>query len=316
MFSFFVLLQLYQKHLKVRKKVYLMAVSAILPVYNSQETVSDCISSLLRQTKKPAELIVVDDGSKDSTVGIVKKFRGVKLIQLKKTLGRSAARNAGLKKAKSGTVFFAEADAVYDKNFLEECEKKLKGKIGGVIGKQEVWNADESAWAKCKAAERESAFSDYRPFTGWMYPRELLLELGGFDKSLDFGEDVDLARRFKAKGFGFALAKKAVWKHREPASLSALCARQWRFGLGIKPFYKKNGWPRMIFFDIAFFLSLIAGFFLSWAWFYSAGFLLGKIFLARRVFSFASPALWPALTVFVLVPSLFFKLGRIIGLVK
>ncbi len=292
-----------------------MKVSIVLPVFNSESTISECLSSLVHQSKKASEIIVVDDGSTDSTVKKAKLFSGIKLIELKKNQGRSKARNAGLKKARFELVFFAEADAVYSENFLEECVRAFSDeKVGGVIGRQEVWNSIDSTWTKCKQAERKAAFRHYKPFSAWMYLRSVLIEVGGFDENLDFGEDVDLANRVKKKGYKLAFASKAVWKHREPTSLLALCKRQWRFGFGMKPFYEKNGWSKMIFFDFLFFLSLVVGFVFPVAWIFSIFFLAAKVLLSSRIFQHASPTLWPALIVFVIIPSLCFKAGRLTAL--
>jgi GT2 family glycosyltransferase len=186
-------------------------------------------------------------------------------------------------------------------------------RMGGVIGKQEVWNEKESVWTQCKAAERRAAFAQYKPFSVWMYQRKALEQTGGFDEKLGFGEDVDLGKRLVNAGYKLAFAEKAVWRHREPKTLMALLKRQWRFGLHMKAFYQKNGWPKIMIGDLLFFLSLPAGLVAEQAWVYSVLFLGAKIFLHAKTFAFSNPFLWPFLAVFLVSASLAFKLGRLAG---
>lgn len=294
-----------------------MKISAVVPVYNGQRFIADCLNSLLKQTRKFDEIIVVDDGSTDDTVEMVKKFP-VKLMELKGNKGRSYARNVGLAEIKSDFVLFVEADAIYSSNFLKLCLKHFKNpKVAGVIGKQEVWNRGEGVWAKCKSAEREANFLDYKPFSAWLYRVSLVKKLKGFDESLDFGEDVDLARRVQGMGYALKYEQKAVWKHYEPVSLLKILRRQWVFGFGIIPFYRKNAFPfKVIALDFLFFLSLLAGFLFFFLWFFSFIYILIKLWMARKAFSFISGRYWLPLAIFLILSSFVFKFARIVKVIS
>ena len=84
-------------------------VSIIVPGYNAGPYIADCISSVLRQTYKNYELLIVDDGSKDDTLKISKEFASKdKRIQVfhQKNAGLPSARNVGLQHATGDYVFF------------------------------------------------------------------------------------------------------------------------------------------------------------------------------------------------------------------
>src|SRR3989304_3585243 len=64
-----------------------MKVSVVIPVYNEEKYIKNCLDSLMNQTEKPDEIIVVDNNCTDKTVSIVKKYKRIKIIQEKKTIG-------------------------------------------------------------------------------------------------------------------------------------------------------------------------------------------------------------------------------------
>lgn len=98
-------------------------VSFVVPVYNKQAYIVECLDSLQKQTMKDIEVIIVDDGSTDASVDLVKIFtekdKRFKLFKLKKNMGRSYARNYGNKKAKSKIICVQDAD---DISALERAE--------------------------------------------------------------------------------------------------------------------------------------------------------------------------------------------------
>ena len=74
-------------------------VSVIIPTYNNEDTIAEAIESVLNQTYKNLEIIIIDDGSTDSTGVLVKKYLD-KIIYIKqKNQERSCARNTGISKA-------------------------------------------------------------------------------------------------------------------------------------------------------------------------------------------------------------------------
>ena len=99
----------------------LTKVSIIIPTFNDQETISKCLESILNQDEENIEVIVVNDGSTDSTLSIIEKYREKDkriFIFNQKNSGSAIARNVGVKLAKSEYILFVDADDWIDNNYV------------------------------------------------------------------------------------------------------------------------------------------------------------------------------------------------------
>ena len=111
-------------------------VSVILPVYNVEKYLWECLDSLLNQTLKEIEIICVDDGSTDKSLDILKEYqkhddRIVVLTQ--KNLYAGTARNSGLKIAKGEYVLFLDSDDFFENDLLESVYNKGKDKDADIV---------------------------------------------------------------------------------------------------------------------------------------------------------------------------------------
>lgn len=95
-------------------------ISVIIPTYNSAKYIKDTIESVLNQTYKDLEIIVVDDGSTDNTKDIVSKYQVKYIYQENK--GPAAARNRGIKEAQGEYIAFLDSDDVW---MVEKLEKQM-----------------------------------------------------------------------------------------------------------------------------------------------------------------------------------------------
>ena len=110
--------------------------SIIVPAYNNGKYISKCIDSVLQQTFSDLELIVVNDGSTDDTLEIIKKFEEqdlrLKVID-KKNGGVSSARNVGLDNINGQYVLFLDSDDWYELNYCEELADLLKKNNADIV---------------------------------------------------------------------------------------------------------------------------------------------------------------------------------------
>ncbi len=99
-------------------------VSIIIPVYNSEELISETINSVLQQKYKNWEMIMVDDFSDDNSIEIIKEYQQkderIKLIRLDNNQGVANARNIGLKYAKGKYIAFLDSDDIWISEKLEK----------------------------------------------------------------------------------------------------------------------------------------------------------------------------------------------------
>ena len=92
----------------------MMELSIIIPVYNSEKYIQDCLNSICKQIKNEVELILVNDGSKDDSLKICKyfskKYKNIKIINEKKNRGVSYSRNVGIKNSGGKYILFCDSD--------------------------------------------------------------------------------------------------------------------------------------------------------------------------------------------------------------
>ncbi|PIP14796.1 hypothetical protein COW98_04655 [Candidatus Roizmanbacteria bacterium CG22_combo_CG10-13_8_21_14_all_35_9] len=99
-----------------------MKVSIIIPVYNEEKFIENCLDSLMKQTEKPDEIIVVDNNCTDRTINIVKKYPEIKIIR-EEEQGITHARNAGFNKAIGDIIARCDADSILSNNWIKTIKK-------------------------------------------------------------------------------------------------------------------------------------------------------------------------------------------------
>lgn len=122
-------------------------ISVILPVYNGEKTIRLCVDSMLAQDFKDFELVIVDDGSWDNSLEIIKqeyaKYSNIKIYS-KSNGGESSARNYGVDRAKGKWITFIDSDDFVDSNYLSSFMQKeaLREDTFYVVGEKEGFSID------------------------------------------------------------------------------------------------------------------------------------------------------------------------------
>ena len=200
-------------------------VSIIVPAYNNEDTLEDCLLSLIKQTHPVKEIIVIyDEGSTDNTGFILSKMmEDFPLIQFISTshVSRSEARNLGWKNSAGEILFFADADDMYNEDYLDKAVSCLLSnpRFGGVTVTGASYTERSTFTAKCMEvySKIKRRLVDEGKFThswAWVYRREAIEAVGGFDERLNQAEDKDLYLRVKEKGYLIDLVKGVNWFHR------------------------------------------------------------------------------------------------------
>lgn len=107
-------------------------ISVILPVYNVEKYLGDCLDSLLRQTYRDIELIIIDDGSTDGSGKIcdafATRYERIRVFH-KKNEGVSAARNKGIEEARGEWIYFCDSDDTVSEDCIELLASKVSGDV-------------------------------------------------------------------------------------------------------------------------------------------------------------------------------------------
>ncbi len=121
-------------------------ISVIVPIYNKEQSLSTCVQSILNQSYNNIEIILVDDGSKDNSLIVCKKFEGldqrIKVIH-KENGGVSSARNIGLQYAKGDFITFVDADDWIEKNMIEELLQAITRYDADIAGSYFIHDSAE-----------------------------------------------------------------------------------------------------------------------------------------------------------------------------
>ncbi|MBQ3196317.1 MAG: glycosyltransferase family 2 protein [Clostridia bacterium] len=128
-------------------------ISVIIPVYNCEKYIERCIKSVIAQSFKDFELIVVNDGSTDNTEEICRRFHNadsrIRLFTVENS-GVAAARNFGMEKANGDYISFMDGDDYVPENYLEELYKTVQGADVAVCDISCIKNGAEINRFTCK----------------------------------------------------------------------------------------------------------------------------------------------------------------------
>ena len=213
-----------------------LKVSIVLPMYNSAADVAEVLAELDRQSYHDREIILVDDGSTDGTRKVATDLTSgrsdVTVVETNHG-GASHARNVGVGKARGEIVFFAESDCVYDPMYLQRAVDSLDSdpKAGAVCLTGAPLITRSTLATQCIDIENKVQHQllnqgKLKPFYAWVYRKEVLMELGGFDEKLFQGEDKDLFSRVKKAGYTVAWVPGVNWWHRRDQTTPQL-AKKW-----------------------------------------------------------------------------------------
>jgi GT2 family glycosyltransferase len=217
-------------------------VSVYVPAYNVAQYLSRCLEGLLTQTLLPDEILVVDDGSRDSSPQIASSYTGVTLIRHAANEGLATARNTAFRAARNELVASLDADCVPEPTWLAELIKNMADPtVAGAGGKltegiqrntADCWRAVHMPqhWGDVPIRNPRFLFG-----SNTLFRKSVVLKLGGYDKvRRTNGEDTDLSLRLRENNFTLVYDPSARATHlRHDTALSLLDThwRWWRFGV-------------------------------------------------------------------------------------
>jgi GT2 family glycosyltransferase len=217
-------------------------VSVVVCAYNAADTIGECLESIGRLTYPDFETIVVNDGSRDGTGEIARRFAGVRVIDIPNG-GLSAARNVGLAEATGEVVAYTDADVRVDPDWL--CYLVQPFTTSDVVGSggPNLVPADDPLVAQCVARAPggpthvllDDRIAEHVPGCNMAFRRDALNAVGGFNPIyLRAGDDVDVCWRLQMKGWRIGFAPSALVWHRHRSSIRAYWKQQVGYGEGLQ----------------------------------------------------------------------------------
>ncbi len=196
-------------------------ISLIIPSYNAGRTISACLKAALASHDRDFEIVVVDDGSLDDSVDLIRQFP-CRLVALARHVGASGARNIGADQSRGRILFFTDADCLLQPNTLTEVRKSLKESPTGTIvgGTYTTRSADGGFFSDFQsvlihhAETKRPAHPDYVATHAMAVDREVFRRSGGFREDfLPILEDVEYSHRMRRAGVRLVMNPRILVGH-------------------------------------------------------------------------------------------------------
>ncbi len=250
---FFSILKTTIKATEETKKTTNKKVSVIIPAYNEEKVIEKSIQSIINQTYKNIELIVVDDGSTDNTSLVVQKYTYLPFVKLykKSNEGKAKAINYGIKRASGELIMVVDADSKLQKDAVELMAVYFEDpEIAAVAGSVFVSNQNNII-TKLQALEYIEGLNMVRngqaflklvniiPGPIGMFRKKALYDVGLYDDDT-FAEDCDVTLKLIAHGYKIDFESEAIAKTEAPENIFDLIKQRYRWTRGILQAIRKH----------------------------------------------------------------------------
>ncbi len=188
-----------------------ISISVVMPVYNGERYIRRTLENVFSQTSLPTELVIVDDGSKDATVKIIKayirehqEYADIIKLYSQENKGAGAARNKALYCSTSEWIAFFDSDDIWDNRKLEIIRNEIKRNKDAVIITHDEYEANEHSPEQKRYVARHKSYipkedlflqlykGNFFSTTCMVIQKEIIERAGGFDETLLSAQDYDL----------------------------------------------------------------------------------------------------------------------------
>ncbi len=229
-------------------------ISLYVCAYNVEKTIEEVILGILDLQPKPEEIIVINDGSTDSTSKILNKYKdNIKIFDLPKNMGIGYGRNLAIKESKNNLVATVDSDVVPDKSWLLNIYNSMINNkshlCGGLLLEKYIKSNRYNYWRAIHIMHsfKEKKVSDVRSFitgSNMLLNKSAWIKVGGYDEQFrSNGEDVHFCIKLRNEGFKISYDSDAYCYHLQNDNLQSLLNRCWRYyisGTGLKkPTFKR-----------------------------------------------------------------------------
>jgi len=221
-------------------------VSAYIPCYNAEKFIVRAVRSLLDQTVLPEEVLVIDDGSTDRSMDLIRHYP-VKIIALGKNQGLAGARNRAYQEARHELIACIDADCEATPTWLEQLLRDLPPDCAGTGGKTVEANQAEDA-DRWRARHMPLHWGDKEVMNpkviygaNQLFRKSAIMEVGLLDTTRvidDYKigyEDLELARKLYKAGYKLFYNPQAVVYHLRLDTPKGIVRQYWRWSVFYYP---------------------------------------------------------------------------------
>jgi glycosyltransferase involved in cell wall biosynthesis len=217
--------------------------SVIIGVYNRAHQIGECVESLLASTFRDFELVLIDDGSKDDSVAVLRQLEQrdarIRVLVNARNRGASGTRNVGMETARGEILLFCDSDCIVEPDWIERMVAGMQesgaAAASGVVRDPAPRNLTERTYAgTCLIAHKAPVLVECN--------MALRASLGyRFDEAIFYGEGDDLALRLRVAGHTIGVIPDARVLHNHPLDFDAYMRIARTAGRGHTCYWYKHG---------------------------------------------------------------------------
>lgn len=192
------------------------SISVIIPVNNGEKYLAEAINSILQQSLRVSEIIIVDDGSTDTSAKIAKSFGKHINYLYQENSGVASARNNGIISAKGNLISFIDADDIWPKHkmFLQINRLSESGKNELVLGLIKRFLSDEVPAPPNYIKSRDEQPTLTLHLGAGLFKKSVFDNVGLFDENMRMGEDIDWFLRAIEGGINISILEEITYLYR------------------------------------------------------------------------------------------------------
>jgi glycosyltransferase involved in cell wall biosynthesis len=225
-----------------------LSVTVAIPCYNAANYLGNLLDSLFQKTEFIEEILVINDGSTDTTRQIAQRH-GVRLIEHNENRGLACTRNTALQNSKGDIIIYLDADTLPHPKSLERIVSEYSNPDTMAVGGQELFTPSSTKANLWRNLFWRQTHGPKRIDNVWMlmglccsYRKNALLLLGGFDETYKTnGEDVDIGIRLRKAGYQQVYVPQIGVSHKRSDSLKSLISLVYRHSYWQSRALRNNG---------------------------------------------------------------------------
>lgn len=238
-----------------------MDVSLIITCKNESSNIKRVLQDILDQEFKPLELIILDAGSNDGTIQIIEEYQKshnfINLI-IKEGVGRGEGRNIAISQAKSSIIAVTDAGCFLNKDWLKHLVQPIiKEGYDVSIGNYDAYSTNDFEYFEGLQLVGKKIDTARVSSRSLAFKKEVWAEVGGYEESVDVGEDSLFHWRFMQGNFKVKFSEKAVVSWAMPENTKELFKKLFWYGDGYWQTIKLKEFRKFLYFIIVVYLWAI-----------------------------------------------------------
>ncbi len=211
-------------------------ISVIMSAYNSEKTIESSVSSIINQSYKNFEIMILDDFSQDGTYNIIdnikKDFNNIKLFKNNKNLGLTKSLNILLKESKGEFIARQDSDDIsYSYRFEKQIEYILSKKLDGCSSRAKIMKTDKVIPNFSYYIPKKFLLNFKNPFVhgSLMIKKNVIMDVGMYNENFYYSQDYKLMRDLSVNNYTVKIMKDVLYELNMQDNISSIFTEEQKY---------------------------------------------------------------------------------------